>query len=70
MTGSEVRLVLASASPRRLELLSRLGLEIEVAPADVDESQRPGEAPPLHAARVAAAKARAVARRFDGCAAG
>ena len=68
MSGPGVRLILASGSPRRLELLSRLGLEIEVAVPDVDEARLAGEAPPLHAARVAALKARAVARQFEGCA--
>jgi len=68
MSGGEVRFVLASASPRRLELLGRLGLEVEVSAPAVDETQLPGEAPPVHAARVAAAKARAVAARFEGCA--
>ena len=40
-----VRLVLASASPRRSELLRSVGLEFEVIPADIDESVRPGEMP-------------------------
>ena len=54
-------LVLASASPRRRELISRLGLPVDVMAADVDESPLPGEPGPLHAVRVAAAKAAAVA---------
>ncbi len=56
--------VLASASPRRRELLARLGLAVQVAPAEVDEAPRPGEAPPLHALRVARAKLEAVATRY------
>lgn len=52
--------VLASGSPRRLELLRRLGLDPEVRPADVDEAPLPGEAPAATVARLAAAKARAV----------
>jgi septum formation protein len=56
-------LVLASASPRRLELLARVGIFPEVLPADVDETQHPGEAPVQLAERVAMAKARIVAER-------
>lgn len=52
--------VLASGSPRRLELLRRLGLDPEVRVAAVDEALRPGEAPAATVARLAAAKARAV----------
>jgi len=55
-----VDVVLASASPRRLELVRRLGVEPQVSAADVDESPRPGEAPASTVARLAAAKARAV----------
>jgi septum formation protein len=58
------RLVLASASPRRRELLARAGLDPEVLPADVDETQRPGEAPIDYARRLASEKARAVAARL------
>lgn len=58
----EVPLVLASASPRRRELLALLGLTFEVAAADIDESWRNGEAPAAHAERLAREKAAAVAR--------
>ena len=54
-------ITLASASPRRRELLERIGLAIEVRPADVDETQRPGEPPLDYVRRVAAAKADAIA---------
>lgn len=54
-------LVLASASPRRRDLLAGLGLRFEVRPADVDESARPGETPEALVARLALHKARAVA---------
>lgn len=64
MVHDRLPLVLASASPRRRELLERLGLELIQAPADVDESPREDESGPVHALRVAAAKAAAVARRF------
>jgi septum formation protein len=58
------RLVLASASPRRRELLGRAGLDPEVIPADVDETQRPGEEPLAYVRRLAAEKARTVAARL------
>jgi septum formation protein len=57
-----VRLILASQSPRRLELLARLGIVPDaVIPADIDETVRKGELPIPYAKRVAAAKAAAVA---------
>jgi len=57
-----VPIVLASASPRRRELLALLGLTFEVAPADLDETWRNGEAPAAHAERLAREKAAARAR--------
>ncbi|KUR70166.1 septum formation inhibitor Maf [Novosphingobium fuchskuhlense] len=55
-------LVLASASPRRRELLGRLGIAASrVVATDIDESPLPGELPRAHAVRLAAAKARAAA---------
>ena len=58
-----MRLVLASASPRRLELLARLGIEPdEVAPAEIDECPRKAELPARYACRMAAEKAAAVSR--------
>lgn len=51
------RLVLASASPRRRELLELAGLDPVVVPADVDEAALPGEDPVAYVARVARAKA-------------
>jgi len=56
-------LVLASASPRRRELLARAGLAFEVLPADIDEVARPGEGPEALVERLAREKAAAVARR-------
>ena len=53
------RLVLASASPRRRELLGRLGLPFEVRPADVDETPGPDEGARDLARRLALAKAEA-----------
>ena len=61
------RLVLASASPRRRELLAAAGLAFTVAPADVDESLPPGTDPVEGAVRLARAKALAAgARRVAG----
>lgn len=54
------RLVLASASPRRADLLAQLGLRFEVRPAGVDETARPGEAPRDLALRLARDKGLAV----------
>ena len=58
-----VPVILASSSPRRRELLSLIGLEHEVRPADVDESLHAGEIPWAYAERLARAKAAASARR-------
>lgn len=55
------RLVLASTSPYRRDLLARLRLPFSVARPEVDETPRPGESPAGLAARLAAAKAAAVA---------
>ena len=54
-------LVLASASPRRAEILRAAGWEFEARPADVDEALRPGEAPDAYVTRLAREKAEAVA---------
>ena len=56
-------LLLASASPRRRELLERVGVDLEVRTPDVDESVRDGEAAAAYVSRIAHAKALAVARR-------
>ena len=56
-----MRLVLASASPRRLDLLTRIGVVPDaVVPADINETPLRGELPHLYAVRIAAAKAEAV----------
>jgi septum formation protein len=55
------RLVLASQSPRRAELIGRLGLQPEIVPADLDERYLPGETPEIHAERLARDKALAIA---------
>ena len=61
--GPAPRVVLASASPRRRELLALVGIGHEVRPADVDESVHPGEEPAAYVERLARAKAEAVAAR-------
>lgn len=53
------KLYLASASPRRRELLTQLGIIIEVLRADIDETPLPGEAPQVYTERLARAKAEA-----------
>ena len=59
-------LVLASASPRRRDLLSQLGLRFTVAAADIDETPFPEEAADVYVLRLAREKARTVAERFPG----
>ena len=57
-----MRLILASASPRRLDLLARIRVVPDaVVPADIDESVTRGELPRDHARRLAREKAQAVA---------
>ncbi len=64
MEPAGLRLVLASASPRRLDLLARIGVIPDaVDPADVDEAVLKGELPRPHALRLAIAKAAVVAER-------
>jgi septum formation protein len=58
-----IRLVLASASPRRAELLAAAGFEFDVDPVNADESRRDGEAPLAYVERVARLKALAGAAR-------
>lgn len=55
------RVVLASQSPRRRELLALIGITHEVQPADIDESYLPGETPREHAERLARGKVAALA---------
>ena len=60
----ELRVVLASRSPRRIELISQLGVTAEVVPADIDETPLPGEEPVAYVKRLASSKARAVQERL------
>lgn len=56
------KVVLASASPRRRELLTLIGIEHVVLPSNIDETMHTGEIPAEHALRLAVEKACAVAR--------
>jgi septum formation protein len=62
-SGRPARFLLASASPRRRELLLAAGYDFDVAVADVDETLQDGEPPAAYVARVARAKASVVARQ-------
>ena len=61
---TEPRILLASASPRRSELLRQIGIAHEVRPVDVDESVREGEAPSAYVLRLAESKAAALWRQL------
>lgn len=64
-----MRVILASRSPRRIDILERLGVDLVVVPADIDEHRRPGETALEMVVRLATEKARTVdARRPDGTA--
>lgn len=60
---SECRVILASGSPRRRQLLDLIGIAHEVRPPNIDETMRPRETPRRHAERLAREKASAIARR-------
>ena len=62
---SSRRLILASGSPRRAELLSQIRLEFEVAVPDVDETPEPDEPPAEYVQRMSRTKARAIDPRAD-----
>lgn len=59
------KIILASNSPRRRELLYRLGISFTIDPADVDETVSPGEAVGSYAVRIALAKASTTAGRVE-----
>ena len=60
-------IILASASPRRSELLRNAGIPFRVKPAHVPESPNPGEAPLAYTKRLARDKARAIQPQFPEC---
>lgn len=70
MSGSlKPRFILASASPRRLDLLAQIGIVPDaVSPADINEDPIEGELPRGHALRLAQEKAAVVAAKNAGCA--
>src|SRR5437899_1837167 len=57
-------LILASASPRRREILSIIGVDFQVFPSQIDEAVLPGEAAESYALRLAREKARDIAGQF------
>jgi septum formation protein len=57
---SNTPFVLASGSPRRIELLKNAGIQLEVCPPDVDETVKPGEKPATLVKRLSRSKARAI----------
>jgi septum formation protein len=57
---SRPRVILASQSPRRRDLLTLIGVPHDVRPADIDETYEPGEVPREHAIRLARAKVAAI----------
>ncbi|MBS1794761.1 MAG: septum formation protein Maf [Acidobacteria bacterium] len=59
------RLILASGSPRRAEILTSVGWEFTKDSADLDETERPGEKPEDYVRRLAQEKAAAVAEKYD-----
>lgn len=65
MKYNNLPLILASASPRRKELLARLGVPFEVRVADIDETPLSGESPLAMTERLAQAKAAAISARLD-----
>jgi septum formation protein len=65
MPAREPKIILASASPRRAELLKQIGVEFELAPSQVEERPHPDEAPTDYITRIARAKVIAVARERE-----
>jgi septum formation protein len=59
------QIILASASPRRRELLQQIGLEFLVIPSHAEEKELPGETPEEHVVRLSLAKATEIANRQD-----
>ena len=63
-TDPKIHLVLASASPRRRDLLSAIGIHFQVVPANIDEGAADNESPVAHVKRLALAKARRVSEKI------
>lgn len=65
MPKNEMKIILASSSRRRAELLTQLGVDFEIEPSDISELPHPDETPPDYITRLARAKVVTVARRRD-----
>lgn len=65
MSQTKPTIILASASPRRAELLKQIGVDFELAPSQIAELPHPDEAPPDYITRIARAKVIAVACKRD-----
>jgi septum formation protein len=65
MSSQKIKLILASSSPRRAEILRDAGIAFEVFPAHVEEERRPGESAHAMVARLAEAKARVAATQLS-----
>ena len=65
MPDKDTKIILASSSPRRADLLKAIGVSFEPAPSQVNERPHPDEAPPDYIIRLARAKVIAVARKRD-----
>ncbi len=61
------KIILASGSPRRAEILNAVGWNFEKYVADIDESENVGESPENYVQRLAQTKAQTVAEKFQGC---
>jgi septum formation protein len=64
--NSSARIILASASPRRSELMALAGIAFDVTPADICEDVLPGEQPDEHVMRLSRQKAQSVAAKTEG----
>jgi len=67
MTNDDSKIVLASQSPRRVELLKEISSQFEVAPSSIEEVLDPGLRPEENAQNLARAKAESIAPSFPDC---
>jgi septum formation protein len=65
MPDDETKIILASSSPRRADLLTAIGVDFELTPSQIHERPHPDEAPPDYIIRLARAKVIDVARKRD-----
>jgi septum formation protein len=65
MKNADNEIILASASPRRKRLLTRIGVEFQVMPSGIDESPTNGESPEDHVRRLAVEKGKDIAAKVD-----